>query len=297
MAQINPRQLEAFYKVMKTGGVTEAAKIMNVTQPAVSRLIKDFEFSLNLQLFERDGRRLEPRQEASQLYREVERIFLGMEHVAQVADNIRQEKNRVLRLGVAPGLSQICADHVIPTLLTRYPGLSLVMDVESTASITEMVLSRQYDIGFISGNPGNTALRAEKVHQSHAVAVLSKSHPLADKTEIALSDLTDYRVLLPGRQTILRESLQKIISDNDIILSQILETSMKHCCDLAAAGLGVGIVDAITAQHMHETLVAVPFFPSIEVGYFAISPPKSGRSSLNTELQQIFIYEINKFHK
>lgn len=297
MAQINPRQLEAFYKVMKTGGVTEAANMMNVTQPAVSRLIKDFEFALNLPLFERDGRRLEPRQEASQLYREVERIFLGMEHVTQVADNIRQEKNRVLRLGVAPGLSQICADHVIPTLLARYPGLSLVMDVESTASITEMVLSRQYDIGVISGIPGNKALRAEKVHQSYAVAVMEKSHPLADCDSITLSDLIDYRVLLPGRQTILRESLQKILSDTGITLPHILETSMKHCCDLAAAGLGVGIVDAITARHSEERLVTLPFIPMIEVGYFAISHPKSGKSSLNTELLQLLITEANRFDK
>lgn len=220
-----------------------------------------------------------------------------MEHVTQAAENIRQEKNRVLRLGVAPGLSQICADAVVPALLARYPGLSMVMDIESTASITEMVLSRQYDIGVISGIPGNKALRAQNVHQSHAVAVMAAAHPLAGKTEISLSDMIDDRVLLPGRQTILRESLQKIISDSSIILPQILETSMKHCCDLAAAGLGIGIVDAITAQHTSNCLVTIPFVPTIEVSYFAITHPKSGKSALNSELLQRLISEASKFDK
>jgi len=280
MAVINPRQLEAFYKVMKTGSVTEAANMMNVTQPAVSRLIKDFEFALNLPLFERDGRQLEPRQEALALYREVERIYLGMEHVTHIADNIRQEKNRVLRLGVAPGLSQIFADTVLPQLLLRYPDISVVMDVESTASITDMVLNRQYDIGIISGLPGNKALRAEKIHLARAVAVVAQAHPLAERPNVSLADLSAYRVLLPGRQTILREVIQRAITAQNMTFRQVLETSMKHCCDLAANQVGVAIVDAITARHAAERVRVLPLNPIIEVGYFSISHPKSGKSAL-----------------
>jgi len=294
MAVINPRQLEAFYKVMKTGSVTEAANMMNVTQPAVSRLIKDFEFALNLPLFERDSRQLEPRQEALALYREVERIYLGMEHVTHIADNIRQEKNRVLRLGVAPGLSQIFADMVLPRLLLRYPDISVVMDVESTASITDMVLNRQYDIGIISGLPGNKALRAEKIHLAHAVAVVAKNHALATKPVVSLADLTAYRVLLPGRQTILREVIQRAITAQGIFFRQMLETSMKHCCDLAANQVGVAIVDAITARHASERVTVLPLNPAIEVGYFSISHPKSGKSALCDEIISLLVQAINQ---
>lgn len=294
MALINPRQLEAFYKVMKTGGVTEAANMMNVTQPAVSRLIKDLEFALDLSLFERDGRRLEPRQEALMLYREVERIYLGIEHVKDTADNIRQEKNRVLRLGVAPGMSQIVADQVLPGLLERYPDLSVVMDVESTASITDMVLSRQYDIGIISGVPGNKALRAEKIHLSRAVAVVAATHPLAAQQQLTLNDLSHYRVLLPGRQTILREALQHHIEAHGILFRRVLETSMKHCCDLASARMGVAIVDAVTASHSTGNVVTIPLAPAIEVGYFSISHPKSGKSALCDELLMQLISAVNQ---
>ncbi|MCL6408690.1 LysR family transcriptional regulator, partial [Dickeya dadantii] len=56
--RINPRQVEAFHKVILTGGITAAANMMYITQPAVSRLIKDFEDALNLKLFDRDGRGL-----------------------------------------------------------------------------------------------------------------------------------------------------------------------------------------------------------------------------------------------
>ena len=59
MARINSRQVEAFRAMMLTGSVTEAAKLMAVTQPAVSRLLRDFQALLKMELFERrvaDGR-------------------------------------------------------------------------------------------------------------------------------------------------------------------------------------------------------------------------------------------------
>ncbi|MCU5775676.1 LysR substrate-binding domain-containing protein [Erwiniaceae bacterium BAC15a-03b] len=295
MARINPRQLEAFHKVMMTGGITEAANVMNVTQPAVSRLIKDFEFALDLRLFERDGRRLEPREEAVQLYKEVERIFLGMEHVVATADGIRQARNRVLRIGMVPGLAQLCAEKIVPEMLSNHPGLSLVMDVESTASITNMVLSHQYDIGLISGASGIKALRAEKLHISSAVAVMAQDHPLASYPHISLEHLSGYRALLPGRQTVLREALQQLIASHGTPLTEVLETSMKQCCDMAAIGVGVGIVDAITAQYASDKLLIKPFLPPVAVGYFAIFPPKSGKDALCNELMNALRRELNYF--
>src|ERR1700738_3691425 len=79
MARINSRQVEAFRAMMLTGSVTEAAKLMAVTQPAVSRLLRDFQALLKMELFERRGRGLVPTASATALYMEVERSFVGLE--------------------------------------------------------------------------------------------------------------------------------------------------------------------------------------------------------------------------
>ena len=60
MARINSRQVEAFRAMMLTGSVTEAAKLMAVTQPAVSRLLRDFQALLKMELFEKRGTGLVP---------------------------------------------------------------------------------------------------------------------------------------------------------------------------------------------------------------------------------------------
>src|SRR5471030_2522228 len=92
MTKINPRQVEAFHKVILTGSITAAANMMNITQPAVSRLIRDFEYAVDLKLFDRDGRGLIPRDDAIKLYREVERLYLGLEHISRIAEEIRHSK-------------------------------------------------------------------------------------------------------------------------------------------------------------------------------------------------------------
>src|SRR5262245_31811929 len=102
--RLKPRQVEAFRSVMMTGGITAAAEAMNVTQPAVSRLIRDLEAAVRVPLFERQGTRLVPTPEASQLFREVERLYLGLDQIAQAADDIRQHKNIVLRIASVTSL-------------------------------------------------------------------------------------------------------------------------------------------------------------------------------------------------
>ena len=83
MARINSRQVEAFRAMMLTGSVTEAAKLMAVTQPAVSRLLRDFQALLKMELFERRGSGLVPTAAATALYMEVERSFVGLERITR----------------------------------------------------------------------------------------------------------------------------------------------------------------------------------------------------------------------
>src|SRR5205823_15114749 len=97
MARINSRQVEAFRAMMLTGSVTEAAKLMAVTQPAVSRLLRDFQALLKMELFERRGTGLVPSAAATALYTEVERSFVGLERITAAAEEIRGRRTGTLR--------------------------------------------------------------------------------------------------------------------------------------------------------------------------------------------------------
>ena len=96
MRHLDSRQIEAFRALMLTTSTVRAAEAMHVTQPAVSRLIRELQEALELKLFERRGARRVPTNEAVSLYREVERSYVGMERIAQAAKELRTRRAGVL---------------------------------------------------------------------------------------------------------------------------------------------------------------------------------------------------------
>ena len=130
MRGLNPRQIEAFRAVVLTGGVGAAASLINVTQPAVSRLIRDLQSHLGLVLFERRGTGLVPTSEALSLYAEVERAFVGLERIEQMATELRTRRAGFLRIAALPALAN-AHDHgrgLRPERIVNFPDFCVSQD-------------------------------------------------------------------------------------------------------------------------------------------------------------------------
>src|SRR5258708_35494036 len=123
MARINARQAEAFRAMMLTGSVTEAGKVMAVTQAAVSRLLRDFQALLKMGLFEKRGIGLVPTAAATALYMEVERSFVGLERITAAAAEIRSRRTGTLRIAALPALSNGYLPRLSARFLTDRPNL------------------------------------------------------------------------------------------------------------------------------------------------------------------------------
>lgn len=267
-----------------TGGITAAAETMNVTQPAVSRLIRDLEEIVEMTLFERVGARLVPTAEATQLFREVERLYLGLDQIAQAADDIRRHKNTVLRIASVTSLVRPYLHQAIIDVIGDRLDIPLVIDVENSRHIWDMVAKNRYDLGFVFSSPRMADKNAVLLHGSHAVAAMARGHRLASRKTITPVDLLDERVLIPGRNSPLRLALDRAFSKEDHQPASTMESSMLNCCYFAASGMGVGIVDHTSLRAAGADIVAIPFEPKIEVSYFAIRPSGGHRISILDDL-------------
>jgi DNA-binding transcriptional LysR family regulator len=83
------RHIEVFNAVMLTGSVSGAARLINVTQPAVSRILQHAELQLGFALFQRTKGRLTPTSEALTLYPHIERLFAQLDEVQRLAANLK----------------------------------------------------------------------------------------------------------------------------------------------------------------------------------------------------------------
>ena len=100
--KITFRQIDAFKTVVQTGTVTESARMLGISQPAVSRLISDLESEIGFKLFARSGRNLKATPEALLLVEEVRRALSGLEQIKLTASAIKRFKPAQLRLISTP---------------------------------------------------------------------------------------------------------------------------------------------------------------------------------------------------
>ena len=111
---MNLRHLEAFRAVMLSGSVTHAAQSLNLSQPAVSKMLAELEHQLGFQLFQRSrGSALTVTPEADAFYYEVERSFSGIAALKRVAEDIRNMATGTLRIAALPALAVSFLPRVI----------------------------------------------------------------------------------------------------------------------------------------------------------------------------------------
>ncbi|WP_296571086.1 LysR family transcriptional regulator [Phreatobacter sp.] len=264
------RQLEAFRAVMMTGGMTAGAEVLHVTQPAVSRLIRDLEYNLKIRLFERRGNQLSPTPEAVALLAEVERSYLGLEHVKAFAADLRSARAGSLRVAALPAL----ALGFLPFLMARFratrPGLAVQIDGIPSHLVLDRVAGGQFDFGFVAVPAERSSLVMAPM-MAPIVAVVPTDRRLARLAEIRASDLAGEDVILLGRGSYQRHIIEVALAG--ISIRSTVETPLSAiACALASEGVGIALVEAYTARaFIGRGVVVLPFRPAIDAGFSIVT--------------------------
>jgi len=264
------RQLDAFRAVMLTGGMTAAAQTLFITQPAVSRLIKDLEYDLGLRLFERHGNQITATSEGRTLFDEVERTYSGLNHLRAFADDLRGARVGSLRIAALPALAIAFLPFCIARFRKQRPNLQILLDGIPSHLVLERVASGLFDIGF-------AAVPAERPNLTLApvpgtlMVVMPEGHPLASRTVLGAADLEGESVVMLGQGSYLRHSIETALAQ--VHLTKLIESPLAAiACSFVAQGLGITLVDPFTAaDFIGRGVIARRFEPGIDVGYSLVA--------------------------
>lgn len=260
------RQLDAFRAVMLTGGMTAAAQTLLITQPAVSRLIKDLEHDLGLRLFERRGNQIAATVEGRTLFDEVERTYSGLSHLRAFADDLRGSRVGVLRIAALPALAIAFLPFCLARFRKQRPNLSIMLDGIPSHLVLERVASGLFDIGFAAVPAERPSLRLTPVPGSLMV-VLPKGHRLAGRSILRAKDIEGESVIMLGRGSYLRHSIETALAQVHVE-TQIESPLAAIACAFVAQGLGITLVDPFTASSfLGRGVIVRRFEPAIDVGY------------------------------
>jgi DNA-binding transcriptional LysR family regulator len=273
------RHIEVFEAVMKTGSVSAAAGLINISQPAVTKALQHAELQIGFKLFRRIKGRLYPTPEATVLYREVGRVSSALETVRGLARNLKAGNQGHIRVSATPVLAQ----EIVPVAIQRFrldnPGITCAMETNHWKEVFGTVMTNEVDIAFAVATPEHPAIDRQKLHTGEMVVAFPIGQaPKRDR--VNLKDLAKYEhIALQESVNPVMISLRTACEQAGLDLKPVIQVQTNHVALwFVAQGAGVAIIDQFTAVRAPPESVALRrLSPStkfdIEVLYAKDRPP------------------------
>jgi len=173
---------------MRSGSISQAARAVGRTQPAVSTMVRTLESQLGFALFVRTHGKLTPTPEAHFFLEECDDILSRVERTERTLERISTLRSGKLQVACHPAASSV----FLPRLLTRFlvgkDDLDVSLIMRSSDLIVDMIASQQYDIGF-SETPARRASIQQSDYDLECVCVLPACDPLAAEEVVTPADL------------------------------------------------------------------------------------------------------------
>ncbi|WP_172339535.1 LysR substrate-binding domain-containing protein [Novosphingobium sp. SG751A] len=286
---VNLRQIEAFKAVIENGTVSRGAEVLNISQPAMSKLIAHLEMDTGLKLFDRVKKRLAPTEHAMRLYKEVERIFAGVRQVESAIDVIRRQNQGRLVIGVIPALSGNFIQRVTARFLAGNTNVFCELRSLSSTQVVDRVLARKLDVGVINGRVDNPYLTCEPLMEHALVCVMPIGHPLSRKHRVEPADLDNIAFIGFDAEVYIGQLVDRMIEASGIRPNVVVSATMSlPVCEMVAAGLGVSLVHPLMLSGLEDRVAVRPFGPDIKFKFQLCRNPEDR----NAKLMQAFAQHV-----
>jgi DNA-binding transcriptional LysR family regulator len=286
------RQLAAFRAVVETGSVTQAAEMLHVSQPAVSRMLSDLEHELGFRLFRRANRQIVPTSEGLAFYHEVQRAFVSLKEIAEAGRAIREYRTGQLRLISIPSVAASIVPQLLARFMRAYPEVNVILEVQPAPRIFEWLVSMQYDLGIAALPADSSLVTASPILLGDAVCVLPAKHPLAKKDVIRPEHLADERFISFRSDSQFRFRVDAVFDQARVRRSLKLEARTNEAAlSMVAAGLGVAIVGPFFPPEAAGGAVVRRFEPAITMQLALLRPTRRPLS----RVAELFVEAVDGF--
>ena len=252
------RQLKYFVMSAEYLNFSEAAKHLYITQSTLSQQIKQLENELGFPLFLRNSRHIILTEAGEEFLPFAQKTIQDAEDGVQRLFDLQNVKTGTLRVGVTYSLSSVLTEGLL-RFMKQYPDVKLEICYETVNSLLVLLKARKLDF-VLSYKPVNEMPEIDTISlfENSLSAVVSSSHPLAERKKITLSELQTTSLVLPSRELQARMMLERLMEGKDFVLTSQVELNETNILlQLVATGNYVTVLSA-SAVFGSKRFKAVP---------------------------------------
>ncbi|CAN7677122.1 LysR substrate-binding domain-containing protein [Variovorax sp. LjRoot84] len=273
-------EIETFRALMRSSTTRKAAAQLHVTQPAVSQSLKRLEAQAGMVLFQRTSGRLVPTPEARALWTEVERVFIGMDAIEHRLRSLRDFGVNQLELSCYPAFGLGFMPRALARLKAQrgdgaWPQVSL--QVLSSKDVRDRVAMGISDFGLMADELSLEGIEHSTFARMPGVIVMREGHALARFKTVKPQQLAELPFLALNPEDPAHRRLEAAMAQQGIALRVAAQTPYAaSICEMALRGLGVGLVNPITALDYAERGLVVRKL-SIDVSFACLLALPAGK--------------------
>ncbi|GAV22180.1 LysR family transcriptional regulator [Carboxydothermus pertinax] len=258
---MNLYQFELFCQIAKVRSFTKAAKLMHLTQPAISAQVQAMENFYGTKLFERSatGVKLTPAGEL--VYKYAQHFLAEHEKLEREIDNLLGTNAQTIVIGASTTIGNFALPCNVWSFKEKFPEANIRIEVDNSQKVIALVLDGKVDFGLAEGPEfTNPDLEIKKVGESQVVVITSPELPQAQQNSITIEELKKLPLILREPGSSVREVFFEAIKKTGIPASElniVLELgSFQGVLEAVKKGHGVSIscLEAVKKEYHRKEL-------------------------------------------
>lgn len=235
ITRLKLRQLRLLVAVGKYGSIQNAARELQISQPAATKLIQDLEFDFEVKLFERTNRGVIPTVYGDALIRHGKLILAQVSNAAQELDDLTEGSSGRVVVGTLLAAAPNLLPTAIESLLTDRPKVAIKVVEGTNDALMPALFSGEIDmiVGRLPAYRHRAKIVQKKLFDERVVAVVGKQHPLAGKRSVSFKQIKQHGWILPPSETTLRRQVDQFFVRQDQYVPPVVLESVSYLTNRA----------------------------------------------------------------
>lgn len=246
---MNIESLKMFCLVVDEGSISKAARLSFVSQPAVTKQIKQLEELYNASLFERINGRLALSEEGKTLYPYAKEIVEYSKRSYEAIQELTSKQKTILNIGASLTIGEYLLPDLLGTFNKNNPDLKFSLSIGNTPNILSKLENNDIDIAFVESAVENEDFIRQKFADDELILVTSATHHWKGKVQISIHELLEEKMIWREADSGTREIVEDALKAHGI-LDQIKSTmelgSYQSIKSAVEADLGISILPKLT---------------------------------------------------
>lgn len=226
--RIRLRHLTIMTELAQTGNISQTAQALNMTQPGISRWLKELEEDIGLSLFERHARGIRPTTHGMALVEHAQRVIASLNLIRDDLDARHHEGSGLVRIGSTGAATVDTTPMAILELLKHLPRAKVSLLESTMDRLIKKLHLDQLDVVIGRSAPELTDnnICFETLYMEPLQFIAKKEHPLSDKEIVTWKDILMYRWIIWPKNTPIRQDLERaLIADKHILPVDYIESN------------------------------------------------------------------------